>query len=782
MKKSYSTLIFGLFLFLNLNIKAQIYVNIDAEGMNDGTSWEHAYTDLQEALINANEDTSIWVAAGTYLPDNTEGNVFATFLIERDLVLLGGFPAGGGIMAERDPATHQTILSGDQNGDDTPDDFTVNREDNVMTVLTISSNTTDETIIDGFTISHGHADGTGNDAEKNGGGIYSTGTPTIRNCIFEQNYALEVGGSIYQADNSSATVVIEDCTFANNHAGGAAAIYLFEAFFEVSNCEFLSNSHIAEIDLSGATAYILNPMGGTMQNCMFVGNTANISPGMIIWRRQNDDPGDVLVEVLDCVFNDNTSFMAQETSPASSAPLYLITGGYQSSYVVKRCIFYENNSAGNGGGISVQANTASDKASMLIDSCDFSNNIAQYNGCGLWTGMAGKDFNLHVSNCNFFDNRTLDLPYGAGALDLWGTNGGTGSASVDNCVFEGNIGGECGALWIGNAHNGGADMEFSVSNCIFQSNEATISGAIRVTCDDDSQNNVTIDDCDFNENTSTEAGGALWIGGGGNSNVQLNRCTITGNESPKGGAIYLRGNEAETSQVLIENSLIANNNSDAGAIFADTLSALNLLNCTVVENQANGIEIDNESNLTQQNTILYNPGFTEYQTLTNEVTTTSNGGNIIFDNSMDGLLLSTDQANTDPLLTSDYHPDTESPCIDMGVNMGNLAEFDLAGNPRVCESVVDIGAYEFCIVPVREIIVGELSVSPNPSSDFIHIQLPENVSGPITMHLFDDQGRLVKQFEVENGQGVYVGDLPGGAYFVKGITGEVSYLGRFVKL
>lgn len=777
MKKSYYPLIIGLFLFFSLNIKAQIYVKLDAGGLNNGSSWEHAYTDLQEALTNANEDTSIWVAAGTYLPGDDSA---ATFLINKNLVLLGGFAGGEENPDERDPVTNETVLSGDLNGDDMEGDFENGKGDNVMTVLTISSNTTDGTVIDGFTISHGHADGTGIDAEKNGGGIYSTGTPTIRNCIFEENYVLELGGSIYQADNSNATVIIEDCTFTNNHAGAAAAVYLFEAFFEVNNCSFLNNSHDVEIELSGATAYIVNPMGGTIQNCMFVENTANISPGMIIWRKQNDDPGDVLVEVLDCMFNNNTSLSGE--NPSTCGPLYLITGGNQSRYVVKRCTFNENNSAGYGGGIIVQANTASDHASMLIDSCNFSNNIAQFNGCGLWTFLAGKDFNLQVSNCNFFDNRTLALPYGAGALDLWGTNGGTGSASVDNCVFEGNIGGECGAMWIGNAHNGGADMEFSVSNCIFRSNEATISGAIRVTCNGDSQNNVTINDCEFIENTSSEAGGALWIGGSCNSNVQINRCTLTGNESPKGGAIYLQGNEAETSQVLIENSLMANNHSDAGAVFADTLSSLSLLNCTVAKNQANGIEIDNESSLILQNTILYNPGFTEYQVLTNDVTTTSNGGNIVFDNSMDGLLLPTDQANIDPLLTSDYYPNAESPCIDMGVDMGNLAEFDLAGNPRVLGSAVDIGAYELLLDPVREIIVGKLSVSPNPSSDFIYLQLPENLSGPIAMHLFNEQGSLVKQLEMEPGQRVYVGDLPGGIYLVKGRIGNATYFGRFVKL
>ena len=121
MKNFYLTFLFCLITGFLFEADAEIiYVNSTATGMDNGTSWENAYTDLQDALMNADQGDSILVAAGTYLP-GTASN--ATFLIDKNLTLLGGFPAAGGTLEERDPAAHETILSGDPNGDDVNDDL-----------------------------------------------------------------------------------------------------------------------------------------------------------------------------------------------------------------------------------------------------------------------------------------------------------------------------------------------------------------------------------------------------------------------------------------------------------------------------------------------------------------------------------------------------------------------------------------------------------------------------------------------------------------------------------
>ncbi|MBK9014054.1 MAG: hypothetical protein IPM82_08165 [Saprospiraceae bacterium] len=135
-------------------------------------------------------------------------------MIDKNLRLYGGFIGSECLLTEQgDPAEHPSVLSGDLNGDDVPDNFVTNRADNVMTVVTVTAAVTNETLVNGFTISNGQADGSQNNHQQNGGAVYSTGSSHLRQCSFNQNYAIRSGGAISQNSNFGQSLVLENCSF-----------------------------------------------------------------------------------------------------------------------------------------------------------------------------------------------------------------------------------------------------------------------------------------------------------------------------------------------------------------------------------------------------------------------------------------------------------------------------------------------------------------------------------------------------------------------------------------
>jgi hypothetical protein len=150
-----------------------IYVDEDANGCNNGTSWLDAYKDLQDAFIDANNcgTEQIRVAKGTYKPTdmNDTGARSISFELLDDVAVYGGFPTGGGTWSEREPSTYETILSGDIGK---PNDLS----DNSYHV--VKSQDVNNAILDGFTITAGNADGSGANA-YGGGCIYANNSDSL---------------------------------------------------------------------------------------------------------------------------------------------------------------------------------------------------------------------------------------------------------------------------------------------------------------------------------------------------------------------------------------------------------------------------------------------------------------------------------------------------------------------------------------------------------------------------------------------------------------------------
>lgn len=198
-----------------------LYVDARATGNNDGRCWLHAFNDLQDALDEARIDpavTEIWVAQGVYHPDRATGDRAQAFELVEGVHIFGGFAGTETAKHQRnkDPITNQTILSGDLADDDAT---TGSRTDNSFHVVR-GAGLTRQTILDGFSISGGWADGAGDLGQ--GGGMYlDSANPRIRNCLFYDNAAVQ-GGAVFAL---AANPKIRRCGFLQNLARDGGDIY-----------------------------------------------------------------------------------------------------------------------------------------------------------------------------------------------------------------------------------------------------------------------------------------------------------------------------------------------------------------------------------------------------------------------------------------------------------------------------------------------------------------------------------------------------------------------------
>jgi len=758
-----------------------IYVNDDAAGANDGSSWENAYTNLQGALAAAEGD-QVWVAQGTYLPAAPGGSRSASFVLDKNLKLYGGFVGTESSLEERgNPADFPAILSGDLNGDDVESSFTANRGDNVMTVVTVNGNITSGTVIDGFVIKGGQANGTGANESpgKSGGGLHALGHPTVRNCRFEQNYAAFRGGGAYFVNTNG--LVIENNRFEHNECGNLGGGLNVEseslALLAIRECTFTDNAAIR-----GGGLNIQNSEC-TVEDCTFL---YNITPQHGGGMRYDATAGTQSIELKGSYFEGNIS--------SFGGGLFFEARSDDNSFTISDCQFTGNISdnlqpgwgqAGGGASISDWPNTNNNFYSM--SNCRFQENTSTAYGGGLIVFISGNSSNLEFQNLIFLEN-TSDI--GSGAMDLTSDFSTSNSTTlIDSCHFERNTSDFIGGLAIYAGYEGAPSGEYRVTNSTFIANEGREGGALGLWSNEGATASFLVENCTLGGNIATERGGGILVNPhSGDHHVIIKRSYIINNQSPDGGAVeaYMVMANApfpENASCLIENSLITGNSSDNAAISMELFPALELVNSTVAGNDGGGVELAGQSGLTLQNTILYNPNGTEFADLIDDATVTSNGGNLIGDGSLNEWLNSRDKASADPLFDADHHLMQGSPAIDEGVAYEGMPELDLAGNQRVQGNGVDIGAYESSFVSGgREALAdAPLALAPNPAGAFLRVELPSTAQQPFHAQVMDAQGKLAAQAQLRNGGLLNVEGLPRGMYLVKASVDGVVYTGRFVK-
>ncbi|GHB53087.1 choice-of-anchor Q domain-containing protein [Persicitalea jodogahamensis] len=355
-----------------------------------------------------------------------------------------------------------------------------------------------------------------------------------------------------------------------------------------------------------------------------------------------------------------------------------------------------------------------ESSSPTINRCLIEKNNSREDGGAIYI----KDGNPHISNCTFRGNAS-------------GTTGGAiyssgGSPIITGCFFEFNIttSYDGGAIYLAKAgpsteirdckfasnqsfYSGGAiyksDGSLKLSNSSFELNKTvfgrSISGGAIVN-----GGNIRIDNCQFMKNSTAGTGGALFTTG--------NDCEITNsifknnNSLLGGGALQFGGN------LVASNCLFQNNTSSFGGAVNIGSGTPRFYNCSFLGNSANAYQNNN----IKGGAALYNRGNGSPQ-LVNCALWDNNGANTFDYEAGSGVLATVTYSVLDASVTgytsglggityikvnqSPFISDTDarlrpgSPAIDAGLNSANSTTTDLAGNQRIINGTIDMGAYEF---------------------------------------------------------------------------------------
>ncbi|MAX80893.1 MAG: hypothetical protein CL843_12065 [Crocinitomicaceae bacterium] len=195
------------------NAQTVIYVDADATGSNDGSSWANAYTSPKTALdSNTVIGAELWIAEGTYTPLGIN-DWFTLRLGEK---LYGGFDGTETSRDQRDPEAHVTILSGDINGDDASGNYS-NNASKLVLVETNTPGVPDEVlIVDGITFYGAYSTWGAGAAFGANQSIIGSKELRINNCTFDHNLCNYSPAFNFRSYADTQMVSVTNCIFSNN--------------------------------------------------------------------------------------------------------------------------------------------------------------------------------------------------------------------------------------------------------------------------------------------------------------------------------------------------------------------------------------------------------------------------------------------------------------------------------------------------------------------------------------------------------------------------------------
>ncbi|WP_373511948.1 choice-of-anchor Q domain-containing protein, partial [Persicitalea sp.] len=294
---------------------------------------------------------------------------------------------------------------------------------------------------------------------------------------------------------------------------------------------------------------------------------------------------------------------------------------------------------------------------------------------------------------------------GGAMLNSGGSTGNACSPYIANCLFRDNYAINNGAA----VFNGGAGIECNPQfvNCTFRNNTTGVAGlfgqgsAVYNNAGFGRTTNPQFTNCTFQNNSAGFRGGAVYIevgSGGGESVPIFTNCSFQnnsfGSSGGGGGAVYIQADAIDGKSVPIFTNCSFQGNggssSNGGALNRTGPGVLAILNnCVFWDNgRSNAFSISRGASYAVANHSLFDATMNRYSG-SNNLTTTVNP------------FISSTSTQLRP----------GSPAINAGLTSANTTQTDLAGNPRVAGSGIDMGAYEFPCTPFDLAVSGNTLVS-----------------------------------------------------------------------